>query len=147
MPLKNCPNCFPEVNTVKIVNRQLSEKIRKLVKAEEGKCAASVSVAFSDHREALPEDAVYVEGIWMVDGQPGIHAWIEAGNQIIDPTFMCLPLRVRNEKVPYYPICRLSWDEAHEHYRHQKIESGKLDLMLTWNNPKVEKVRHKVDPP
>jgi len=133
---------------MKQTNRQLSEKIRKLVNAEEGMCAENVSRAFIDHREALPEGAVYVEGIWMVEGQPDIHAWIEAGDQIIDPTYMCLPPYARNERVPYYPICHLSWDEAYQQYRNQIVKPGKkLALMLTWDNPKVKKVLNKVNPP
>ena len=148
MPLTNYPNCFPEINTEKKVNWQLSEKIRKLVKAEDGMCALNVSRAFIDHREDLPEDAVYVEGIWMVGGQPDLHAWIEDDDQIIDPTYVFIERYLRDEGVKHCPIFRLSWGEAHEHYRNQIVEPGKkLALMLTWDNPKVKKVLHNVNPP
>ena len=133
---------------MKTINLQLSERIRKLVNATEGGCATNIAKAFIYHRKALPEDALYVEGFWKVGGQAGPHAWIEADDQIIDPTYMCLSRYLRNEGVPHYPILRLSWDEAYKHYRSQPVDSGKqLDLILDYDSPEVDKVLHEIDPP
>ena len=132
---------------MKPLDLQLSEKIGKLVKAEEGKCAESVSRAFIDHQEDLPKDAVYVEGIWMVGGQPEVHAWIEDDDHIIDPSYFCTPQYLLNEGVNYCPAKYWSWNEVYEHYQSQNPSPGKkLNLILGRDNPDMKKAIERCDP-
>jgi len=79
----------------KPVDWEMSRRLAVLVNAEEGQCARNVSRAILEHPDALPNDAIYVEGAWNLEGDPDGHAWIETPTTVIDPTLAVIPAERR----------------------------------------------------
>jgi len=111
-------------------------------------CVANVAKTFVHFGQQVPADAEYVEGLWIASGQVDIHAWIETEDRILDPTLMRLAERVHRECVPHFPILRRSRQEVLDRFVDLSLKSTQcLDLILDWDDPCVERVRHVVDPP
>ena len=128
---------------LKSVDLTASERIADLVGAQEGRCVANVLVAILYHREALPENIRYVEGLWMVSGQTDIHAWIETEDTIIDPTLVRLRFEFHKRSEPILYLCE---EEVKARFGGRVIKPGdQLELILDWCD--VEAVRKEFDPP
>ena len=111
-------------------------------------CVANVAKAFVFYGQQVPADAEYVEGLWLVGGQVDIHAWIETQDRILDPTMMRLADWLHREGVPHFPILRQSRHEVMRRFKQLSFDStDRLDLILNWDDPRVERVRRVVDPP
>lgn len=125
-----------------------SERIAAIVDAEEGLCVANVVRAITTCQHELPSDTVYVEGLWVVDGQLDIHAWLEADTTIIDPTLV----RLRHSHYPdakrSEPLIALSIGEISEEYAGREIGKGdRLALKLDWSDSRVRATSTTLDPP
>ena len=135
-----------DVISMKTVDMDASKRVAELVCAQVGRCVSNVVRAFLYFRDALPENIMYVEGLWTVGGQTDIHVWIESDEAIIDPTLIALHPRNWNSYKRSIPIKRLGEQEVIKRYEGQSIEPGvRLDLILEW--PDVEAVRKVFDPP
>ena len=129
------------------VNWALSKLIAKLVDAEIGTCVVNVARAFYCFRTNLPENSVYIEGIWMADGQPHLHTWIEADDTIIDPTLVCETNKRLRDTTSHHPIEKLSEDEVAARFEGESLDAGdRLEMELTWDDPRVDELLRLIDP-
>lgn len=133
---------------MKPVDWHTSEKVRNAVNAQLGECVANVARAFLKFPDLLPNDAVYVEGLWKLGGQLNLHAWIETQTSIIDPTLALQSNTLLREGVGHYAIQSLVGDEIVKRFRKRSIEPGVVfQVELGWDDARVEKLAHEVDPP
>lgn len=133
---------------MKRIDWQESKIVKEAVDAQVGECVANNVRAFLRSRHLILRNAEYVEGLWLIGGQLGIHAWIETPNSIIDPTLLCWKNASLRNSAKHYAIQSLSGDEVIEKYKDQSIEAGGvLQVDLSWADPRVEKLSHEVDPP
>ncbi len=131
-----------------LVDWEASKKIAKLVDAEIGTCVVNAARAFRYFRSDLPEDAVYVEGLWKVGGQPHFHTWIEASDAIIDPTLVCEPNSTLRETTTHHPINRLGEDQVAARFEGESLDPGhRLEMELSWDDPRVDELLQRIDPP
>lgn len=77
-----------------------------------------------------------------------LHAWIETKDMIIDPTLAVSSGSMIQEGLDYYPIIKYSAEVFIDHLR-EKDYTGevKRDLELSWDDPRVESLGKKIDPP
>ena len=130
------------------LNWQLSERVAELVSAELGSCVANVARAFRCFRSELPAKAAIVQGIWMIGGQPGLHVWIEAGEMIIDPTLVCESNTALRQTATHHPIDRFTEAEFAARHKYEVIAPGaRLEMDLSWDDPRVEELLDRIDPP
>lgn len=134
--------------SIKNIDWSTSEKVAIIIDARLGECVANVVRAFLDFRNCLPKDAVYVEGLWKKGGQLGPHTWIETNNNIIDPTLVCETNRNLRESAVHYPMKMCSEDQVRRRYGDQPRGPGvRLEMELDWDDPRVQRLAHEVDPP
>jgi hypothetical protein len=133
---------------MKSVDWHTSEKIADIVDARIGECVANVTRALLDFRNTLPKDAVYVEGLWMFGGQLYNHTWIETRYTIIDPTLARETNWELRGTAKHYSIDTYSEEELETRFADQPRGPGvRLEMKLNWDDPRVVKLAHEVDPP
>ncbi len=132
----------------KEVDWRTSENVAQIIDAGVGECVANVLRAFLDHRNLLPEDSDFVEGLYLLDGQLWLHIWIEATDFIIDPTLVRQPKSLLRERILHYKILTRNEDEITRLYGGIDRTPGKRLIMnLDWSDPRVEGLSHEIDPP
>jgi hypothetical protein len=133
---------------MKDIDFDTSNRIATLVGAEVGLCATNVAIAFLQAKAEMPDQSQYIEGLWWIGGQVVLHAWIETDDSIIDPTLAVSSKSLLREKIGHYPIERYSEDEFLKHLREEAFTlRSRRELGLTWDDPRVEALRKKIDPP
>jgi hypothetical protein len=99
--------------------------------------------AFLEHRDQLPEDAVHVEGLCFVGGQPSLHTWTETDNDIIEVTI--------DERwwdvAQYFPIRQRHENELEERYGERLRKDAAITMDLDWDDARVQAVLDVVDRP
>jgi hypothetical protein len=133
---------------MKKVDWSTSTKVADIVDSQIGECVANVARAMLDFRNILPEDAVYVEGLWKIGGQLACHAWIDTSDSIIDPTLVRETNHQLRETVEHYPIQTYSTDQLRRRFGNRPRGPGvRLKMELDWDDPRVERLSKEVDPP
>jgi hypothetical protein len=124
-----------------------SKKIALIINAEVGKCASNVATAFLEARADLQSCPRYIEGLWMIGGQPNLHAWIETDDVIIDPTFAVLTVSISREEAKYCSLLSYSEDEFLDRLEKVSFTIGSnLELVLNWEDPRVDLALQILDP-
>lgn len=132
----------------KEIDWETSKLISASIEAEIGECVANVGRAILQIKDQLPDNSVFVEGLYKVGGQLGLHAWIETETTIIDPTVVLQTPSVLREQLLHFPIKTLSMNDAIEYFRSLNVDKGGfLHVSLDWSDEQVIRVAHEVDPP
>ncbi len=95
---------------MKEINWDRSNTLANIIDARIGRCKTNVIRAFLDYRNDLPKDAVLIEGLYLIGGQPFGHAWIETREYIIDPTLILEENESLKETVKYDKV--IDWEET-----------------------------------
>ena len=136
------------VPRVKEIDWETSESIATVVGARVGECVANVLRAFLDHPDILPKDSVFVEGLYRLGGQLGLHTWIETAVSVIDPTIVRQPNYLLHERIAHYKIIVRTDDEIMRLYGSaDRAPRTALRMKLSWSDPGVDELAHIVDPP
>ena len=114
------------------IDDKLSEEVARRVVARTGGCAANVAAAFLRCSDRLGPAATYVEGFWRIGGQLHLHAWIEVGDCIIDPT-MAVDSHLHLTAPPtHHPIVRCPTQEIFARLTREAYVPGTpRELVLT----------------
>lgn len=131
---------------MKAIDYPKSREIAEIIKAEPGNCATNVANAFLQARNESPDEWIYVEGVWDLDGQCGGHVWIEFDNTIIDPTLVSWPECFwQCAKVNYYGIEFIKIDDFLNRLRDEGFKLGSSRKMILHNDPRIELKRKEID--
>ena len=124
------------------------EVISNIVDGRLDECLANAVRAFIDHRDALPADAVLVEGVYYHGGQPHLHTWIETSNSIIELSLVHNKSLALYGPVQHYPIQPRSESEINRLYGDEPHEPGvSLIMKLDWDDPRVVNLLNEIDTP
>ena len=124
-----------------------SKYIADVIDARQGECVANSVRAFLDYRDILPEDAVYVEGLYVYGGQSGPHAWIETNNAIIELSLVRETNIMLRETATHHKILTRSEDEIKKEYGSEPRSPGvRLMIIIAWDDPRVIRLLKEIDP-
>lgn len=136
------------MKSTKKVDWVTSKIISAAIDGQLGECLANAVRAFIDHREALPADAVLVEGIYYHGGQPHLHTWIETSSNIIELSLVHDTSLALYGPVQYYPIQPHSESEINNLYGDRPHEPGvRLMMKLDFDDPRVIELLNEIDTP
>jgi len=131
---------------MKEIDWVMSKRIADIVDARVGECVTNVLRAFLDHPDILPKDAVFVEGLYVLGGQEGLHAWIETTDSIIDPTIVNETKGILSERIQHHKVHSRDKNEILELYGDEPREPGNgLQMKLTWDDPRIDEIIREIN--
>ena len=129
------------------IDDRLSREVARAVAAKTGGRAANAAAAFLQCGDRLGPAATYVEGFWRIGGQLDLHAWIEVGDRIVDPTMTVYPHLHLTGPPMYHPIVKYSAPEIRARLAREAYVPGTpRELELTWSDPRVQEAEAKLEP-